>query len=374
MEQDLITIIIPIYNVEKYIEKCINSAINQTYKNLEIILVDDGSKDSSGYICDEFAKKDNRIIVIHKENGGLSDARNKGLDIAKGKYIFLLDGDDSINDCAIEYLHNLIVENNADIATSIWDLVYINKEQTNKEIKNEELSESQDNITGKLSENQNNTNEKLSKNKNNDKETSKSENNVTEELDNVQIFNNEEALEEMLYNTKITNAAINKLYKKSLFDDIRYPLNKLYEDLATTYKLIAKSNSIVLGNKKMYNYLVNRPDSIMNMEFKKSRMQALDFTEEMLEFVEKNYPNLKKAAIARVYIESIFILLRIPNSKEYANENKRIKKILRKYRFAVLTDIKMPIKQKMLSIICMFGRHVLRIAWKIKEKIKAYTL
>ena len=94
MEEELISVILPIYNVEKYLEKCLKSVINQTYKNLEIILVDDGSKDNSPQICDEYAVKDKRIVVIHKSNGGLSDARNAGIEIAKGKYITLIDSDD----------------------------------------------------------------------------------------------------------------------------------------------------------------------------------------------------------------------------------------------------------------------------------------
>ena len=94
MENDLVSIVVPIYNVEKYLKKCIDSIINQTYKNIEIILVDDGSTDNCGKICDEYTKTDNRIVVIHKKNGGLSDARNAGLDIAKGKYIAFVDSDD----------------------------------------------------------------------------------------------------------------------------------------------------------------------------------------------------------------------------------------------------------------------------------------
>lgn len=112
----LISIIVPIYNVELYLEKCIESIINQTYKNLEIILVDDGSTDSCGKICDEYAKKDNRIKVIHKINGGLSDARNKGMEIAKGKYIGFVDGDDYVASDMYETLYKFSVKNSLDVA------------------------------------------------------------------------------------------------------------------------------------------------------------------------------------------------------------------------------------------------------------------
>ncbi|MBR1540013.1 MAG: glycosyltransferase [Clostridia bacterium] len=116
MEEELISIIVPVYKVEKYLDKCINSIVSQTYKNLEVILVDDGSPDSCGKMCDEWTQKDTRIKVIHKENGGLSDARNFGLDCAKGKYIQFVDSDDYIEKDMIEFLYKNLKENNADIS------------------------------------------------------------------------------------------------------------------------------------------------------------------------------------------------------------------------------------------------------------------
>lgn len=117
MEDKLISIIIPVYNVQNYLRECIDSVIAQTYKNLEIILVDDGSPDKSGEICDEYSKKDARIKVIHKENGGLSDARNVALDIAKGEYIGFIDSDDYVEKDMFETLHTLAVEHNAEISS-----------------------------------------------------------------------------------------------------------------------------------------------------------------------------------------------------------------------------------------------------------------
>lgn len=113
--QALISVIIPVYNVERYLRECVDSVINQTYKNLDIILVDDGSTDSSGQICDEYAKRDDRITVIHKTNSGLSDARNNGLEIAKGKYVYFLDSDDYIAENAIETLFEIAERDNSDI-------------------------------------------------------------------------------------------------------------------------------------------------------------------------------------------------------------------------------------------------------------------
>ena len=111
-----ITVIVPVYNVEHYLDKCLDSLINQTYKNLEIIVINDGSTDNSGIICQEYAQKDNRIIYIEKENGGLSDARNVGLDKMTGSYVTFIDSDDWVESDYVEVLYNKLIEYRADIA------------------------------------------------------------------------------------------------------------------------------------------------------------------------------------------------------------------------------------------------------------------
>ena len=125
--KDLISIIVPIYNVEKYLNKCIESIVNQTYENIEIILIDDGSNDNSGIICDEYAKKDNRIIVVHKGNGGVSSARNKGLKIAKGEWISFVDADDWIEQTFCQTLLNKVTQEQADIALCGYNRITDNR-------------------------------------------------------------------------------------------------------------------------------------------------------------------------------------------------------------------------------------------------------
>ena len=123
-----VSVIIPVYNVENYVKKCIDSVINQTYTNIEIILVDDGSTDSCGSICKEYSLRDNRILVIHKKNGGLSEARNVGLSYAKGNYILFVDGDDYIEKNMIEKLYNTILSNDSDMALCNFFYVDENEE------------------------------------------------------------------------------------------------------------------------------------------------------------------------------------------------------------------------------------------------------
>ena len=173
----------------------------------------------------------------------------------------------------------------------------------------------------------------------------------------------------MLYNSEFTNKALNKLCKKSLFYNIRFPVGKLYEDLATIYKVIAISEKVVLGTKITYNYF-DRDSSIMNAKFNLKRMEGLEFAEEIVKFVKEKFPNIEKSAISRLYMECIFILLKIPLGKEYKKQNKKLRYYLRKYRVTILINKKMPKKQKLLCIVVMFGRTPLRVVWNLKEKAK----
>ena len=308
MKNELVSIIVPAYNVEKYIKKCINSLINQTYKNIEIILVDDGSTDGTGKICDLFSKKDKRIKVIHKENGGLSDARNCGIDIATGNYILLVDSDDYVDLEIVEFLYNNLKENNADISTCLPKKF---KENDNDSLKDDKK----------------NTNAILKK---------------------------EDALENLFYLKNLTVSAWGKLYKKELFKNIRYPKGKLYEDLPTTYRLFAKSNIISTNSKKMYYYLI-RKGSIMNSKFNKKRMDSLYFTREQTEFVKKEYPSILNAAINQEFMEAVGIAKEIPFNKEYSKERKELIKVLKKYRNNVIKDKKASIKNKTYAVFSLFN-------------------
>lgn len=227
MEKDLISIIIPVYKVEKYLEKCIESVLKQTYTNLQIILVDDGSPDNCGKICDEYAKKDSRIEVIHKVNGGLSDARNVGIIKAKGKYIGFVDSDDYIKEDMYEILLNLIIEYNADVSIcNLYDVIDGKEYIRNKE-------------------------------------------------NGIQEYSRLDILKEVLLDKNIQSYAWNKLYKKELFDEIKYPIGKKYEDIGTTFYLFEKCNKIVVTSEPEYYYL-KRADSLVNNV---TESTILDYTE-----------------------------------------------------------------------------------------------
>ena len=251
---DLISIVVPIYNVEQYLKRCVDTIINQTYKNIEIILVDDGATDNSGKICDEYIQKDNRIKVIHKENGGLSDARNVGLENANGKYIAFIDSDDYISKDFIQKLYKFCIENGCEIAQCSYQRVYDNSsisENTNAEI-------------------------------------------VTT------IMNRNEAILKMFAskNSEYT-VAWNKLYKTSLFNSgIRYPKGMLHEDEATTYKLFYEAKKIVVTNEELYYYLI-RENSITNKKYTLKRLDFIQELEEQLEFFKSRNEN-------ELYIETYY--------------------------------------------------------------------
>lgn len=231
MEQ-LISIIVPIYKVELYLRRCLDSILAQTYQNLEIILVDDGSPDNCGIICDEYAAKDNRIKVIHKENGGLSDARNYGLDIARGQYIGFVDSDDWISPDMYAYLLQGLLKYDADIAVCEYYNVY-NKKR------------------------------------------------IATRRDEDRVFEGGKILEALL-GLKIGNYAWNKLYKKELWCDIRYPYGQNYEDVRTTYKLFQKCRRVVGLKDAKYFYFQNNFGIVQDRSIKNaiscvaSRMERYD--------------------------------------------------------------------------------------------------
>ena len=245
MEEELISIIIPVYKVENYLEKCVDSVINQTYKNLEIILIDDGSPDNSGAICDEYAKKDSRIKVIHKKNGGLSDARNAGLKVVTGKYIGFVDSDDYIEKDMFETMYKLAKMYQAEISIVSY------AEWKNGKILNDMNS-------GELN-----------------------------------LYNKVEAIKELLIDSKIQSYMWNKLFKNELFEDIEFPVGKNFEDIATTLKIFEKCNKIVRMETAKYNY-IRRDDSIIGNRSYKTYNDYLDVILDKYLYLFNKYPEIEE--------------------------------------------------------------------------------
>lgn len=242
MEKNLISIIVPIYNSEKYLKKCVNSIINQTYKDLEIILVDDGSSDACPKICDEFAELDNRIVVLHKKNEGVSAARNSGLDIAKGEYIGFVDSDDYIAPDMYEMLLTRILKENSDMACCN----YLQVDENCKSFPNQQLP-------------------------------------LKDECLNAQ-----EAMQYFILYGAYYVAPWNKLYKKNIYQTLRFPVGKRYEDLRIIHDIVFKCNRISHINKAPY-YYVRRSESFTMDEFNIEKFDHGEAWIDIYHFARKNH-------------------------------------------------------------------------------------
>lgn len=279
--QHLISVIVPIYNVEKYLSKCVDSIINQTYNNLEIILVDDGSPDNCPKICDEYAKKDDRIKVIHKENGGLSDARNAGMKIATGEYISFIDSDDYISNNFIETLYSAMKAENSDIIEC--DIVRF-EEGTEPYFEN-----------GK---------------------------------GEINSFTTEKALSLLIAENKFHQYVWNKLYKAEFVLNIQFTKGKLNEDEFWTYRIFGQAEKVTKINKPMYFYL-QRGGSIMGESFNLRRLDALEAKTERQKYIEANFPKLEKQAKFDLFGTCIFMCQSAMKFMQ-GKEKKQAKMIIKK--------------------------------------------
>lgn len=247
---ELISVIIPVYNVEKYLDRCMDTVINQTYQQLEIILVDDGSTDSSPEKCNQWKQKDSRIIVIHKDNGGLSSARNAGLEIATGRYVLFIDSDDCVNIHICQKLHQMISESGADIAIG-------------SPYKFSDTPPS-DTVTKQFS-----------------------------------AVDKQYALEQIATDYKWV-VAWGKLYKRELFDDISFSIGKLHEDEFIIHELYYKSTKIAYTDDLLYYYFFNT-GGITGQKFNIRRMDVFEALNNRLLFYQKhNEKNLYNLTIVEI--------------------------------------------------------------------------
>lgn len=284
----MITIVVPVYNVEKYLSRCIDSILNQTYTDFELLLVDDGSPDNCGKICDEYAEKDSRIFVIHQKNGGLSAARNTGInwfyEQDRSNYITFLDSDDWLHPDYLKILMDGITENDVKISVC-------NYKRVTAEIPHENYD------------------------------------NINFELTSPEDF--------LVNHSWQYNYAWGKLYHKSMFDDVRYPVGKNFEDTFTTYKVLHKCDKIAYTDLQLYYYLRNE-QGISRSPWKPSELVIFDAMQEQLQFYKGK--GLQKAFDKEFELfvhHHAYQIVRIKENKMDLNKNKailkEIKKTLRNY-------------------------------------------
>lgn len=319
-EMPLVSVIVPVYMVEEYLSSCVDSIVNQTYKNLEIILVDDGSPDNCGKICDEYAQIDSRITVIHKENGGLSDARNAGIKTASGHYITCVDSDDYIAVDMVENLYNSIVKYDADIS------ICCTKKTANRD---EDL--------------------------------------YKETAFDVKLMSPDQAIEEGLYNTSFPLSAWGKLYRRKLFEDIEYPVGKLYEDLFTTYKLFLKAKKIVYYSKVGYFYYY-RSNSIVATSFREAHLDCFEGIKQM-----QNDGVFHNSELQRAYMSSMVEAYTELLEKKPPLFDKQIVDLweqIKPYRLSVILNSKSSKRVRGKAFLLLLGRRLCQIMVNLYYKKK----
>lgn len=293
---DKISVIVPVYKVEAYIEQCIDSILSQTYKNLEVILVDDGSPDCCPQICEEYALRDSRVKVVHKYNGGLSDARNFGMREATGEFISFVDSDDYIDIHMYETMMNGLHENECDIV-ECHCVKFCDIEKPDAIISDE-----------------------------------------------VQILNSKEWLTESGLGEFISCVVWNKIYRRSLFQNIEFPVGRHYEDEATTYKVIYKAEKILRMNSAYYFYR-QREGSITQLKASQRELdekkQALE--EKYLFFKEKQEVHIANFCGAKL---AVFMVSSYSNRKKVASDAGKWYSLIRNIFFQIATDFSVPFKYK----------------------------
>ena len=314
-----ISVIIPIYNVEKYLKRCIESIIKQTYSNLEIILVDDGSPDGCAKICDEYKNKDERIVVIHKKNGGLSDARNAGLKVATGEIISYIDSDDYVDLDMYEKMTKAMEEKNADIVVCGTNIDY---EDGHTKVKCEKEEKS---------------------------------------------FNREEALIELNSFKSFDMAVWNKLYKREVVDKIEFPVGKKSEDYFVMYQYFARAKKVVIINQAKYHYF-QRSNSISRG--KNVTHDYIEGSKSQKEFFKKNFPDLNyvgNTAYAFSYIATYNRYIK--NELKMTNElKKEFKKEVRKYLKDINGNSHISRSKKIQATLFSYSLFIYKIALKVISK------
>lgn len=315
MIKEKISIIVPVYNVEAYLERCVESILKQTYTNLEILLVNDGSTDKSGELCDKLALRDHRIRVIHKENGGLSDARNRGIDEASSNLIGFIDSDDYIDEDMYETLYRQMVASKADLSMcGHYDVYHQIPEKQVAEIKTWELMP-------------------------------------------------EEAIKMVMEAKILSVTAVNKLYKKALFEQLRFRIGKIAEDAFIMVDLIHQCSKVVATNEKKY-YYVHRENSITTQKFSLKFLNVIEAYEQNAKIISENYPDLYDVAIMRLNWAYFYVLDRLLVDNDFKDKvlEDRLISYLKKNKRSILMDGRFTRARKMsFLVLCLSRKLYLKI-------------
>lgn len=315
--EELVSVIVPVYKVEEYLRECVDSIINQTYKNLEIILVDDGSPDKCGEICEEYARNDSRVTVYHKENGGLSDARNYGIARSHGEFLTFVDSDDVIKLNLVETLMGLLHKYDADIATASFT----------KFTKIPDWSKSSQG--------------------------------------NDCCLSPHDTMREILYQGTTDHSACGKIYSREAWGDTEFPKGMYYEDAVTTYKIIFRSRRIALTDEKLYGYR-SRPGSIMKATVSPKMLHIIPVTQQYYSAVAEKFPDLKRSASSIAFSLNRSVYLFFPFSSK--KERMQLWEEMKKYRRAIIFDPHARKRERIAALLSYMGADLFHIllSWMYK--------
>ena len=319
----LVSIIVPVYNVEAYVDRSIQSLTNQTYRNIEILLVNDGSIDNSSVICDLWAQKDKRIKVIHKKNGGQGSARNKALDIARGEYICFLDSDDTAKKDYIEFLYNMIKEKHLDISAC------------NNEIFDENGTFLRERKTG----------------------------------EGYVELTGTEAIKSLWTDGVINIGPWGKLYKKELWEDIRFK-ECFSEDWATMHFIYEKADRVGYSYECKIEYLIRSNSSIR--KFQEKKLIMLDIAKDNIQYAQ-SHPELLPASYQKAVSVYFHILFQLPNDSKYDIVRKQIKLLIKEIRLSIIVSRECRSKTKIAVLLSYFGfGFTKKLFYVVKQKDAAF--
>nr|WP_302665550.1 glycosyltransferase [uncultured Agathobaculum sp.] len=309
-DKPLISIVVPVYKAEQYLAQCVSSLIQQTYHHLEIILIDDGSPDRCGEICDSFRKKDSRVIVLHQENKGVSAARNQGIMVSQGQFIAFVDADDCIEPEYIMYLVGLTKQFQCDAAV-------IARSGYRMKIAEEKL-------TG------------------------------------------EQALEQMLYQKAFDTAPWGKLFRKEIVMSNLFPEGMFYEDLAVICRMVAAAKHVAIGKRQLYHYR-RTPDGTMQGGHVLRLLDEIKAADLMFQFVSREVPAVYRAANCRKFSACCQVFAKLPENG-FEKEKRELWTYLKSSRHEILGDRRARVKNKIAAITLYFGENIFRTLWKMQQR------
>ncbi len=322
MKRPLISIIIPVYKVERYLDRCVKSVLAQDFPDFELLLIDDGSPDRCGKMCDNWAGQDERIRVYHQTNRGISGARNCGLDHVRGRYISFIDADDWVTKDYLSYLMSLFVEQCAVTACN-HTVVRNGKKKNNVKAGRER-----------------------------------------------RILTRKEAYEEVLFHGCVDVSGWGKLYKREVFDGFRFPEGKLFEDTYLFGDILNKTSLLVFGNKPCYFYEMHE-ESLVNRSFTEMNLDYIEASKKLAQYAVEAYPDLKVGAVRRINHARLSVLRYMEKCDgKYHQLRNRMRKEILKEAPVFIRDNRTPKRDKIAIGLLKAGFGPFYLGWKLYSLLR----